>query len=221
MSFITKGKTNWKHLLIVSSLALSLMTLILLVVLVFRFWLLSPVEFALPQKTEEADKEEAAEWMTYRSEKYGFELRYPSEDFNLSRVDAICDYNLIADIIGAKGRYIFSITSKATIESSSVPPDTPQAEVMICLFTTDYEEAVKKYSEYSWKNSLVESLEIEIDGCRATMFEIERYPRLAVFIEKGEQLFYIELFGSLDHSYYEEETDAIFDQMISAFKFLE
>jgi hypothetical protein len=73
MPFITQGKTNWKFLLIVIILAV--------IVGAGALWYSKRPEqsYQPPEikKTENVVKDETADWKTYKSEEYGFEIKYP------------------------------------------------------------------------------------------------------------------------------------------------
>lgn len=70
--FITKGKTNWKYLLII--------VILFLIVIGETFYLIKQ-ETKIPetQLPTKAIQDETANWKTYRNEKYGFEIKYPEK----------------------------------------------------------------------------------------------------------------------------------------------
>jgi len=77
MPFLTKGKTNWKYILIVLILALIVGGGILGYLRYFKKELISLLQLPEIKKPEKVVEEETADWKTYRNEKYGFEIKYP------------------------------------------------------------------------------------------------------------------------------------------------
>jgi len=69
MSFITKGKTNWKFLLIV----------IILAIIVGGGVLLYAKKTEKPYQLSETQRTGTDELKVYKDEKYGFEIQYPKE----------------------------------------------------------------------------------------------------------------------------------------------
>ena len=73
--FITKGKTNWKYLLIVFILGVIVGSATLWLSTELEFLSVEFLEIKKPEKVED----ETANWKTYRNEEYGFEIKYPEE----------------------------------------------------------------------------------------------------------------------------------------------
>lgn len=76
MPLLTKGKTNWKYIVIILVLALIVGGGI------FGYWKkvgreeVKILEIKMPEKVIE---NETADWKTYKNEQYGFEINYPND----------------------------------------------------------------------------------------------------------------------------------------------
>jgi hypothetical protein len=78
MLFLTKGKTNWKYILIVVVLAAIVGGEILGYLRYFKREIISLTKFPEIKKPEKPKiGEETADWVTYKNEEYGFEFKYP------------------------------------------------------------------------------------------------------------------------------------------------
>jgi len=78
MPFLTKGKTNWKYILIVFVLAVIVGGGILSYVKYLEREMVSITKFPEVKKPEKVE-EETANWRTYRNEELGFEVKYPQQ----------------------------------------------------------------------------------------------------------------------------------------------
>jgi len=78
MPFLTKGKTNWKYILIVFVLAVIVGGGILSYVKYLGREMVSITKFPEVKKPEKVE-EETANWRTYRNEELGFEVKYPQQ----------------------------------------------------------------------------------------------------------------------------------------------
>jgi len=80
MPFLTKGKTNWKYILIILILAVIVGGGILGYSRYFKKEISSLSKFPEIKKPEKSKiEEETADWVTYKNEEYGFEFKYPKE----------------------------------------------------------------------------------------------------------------------------------------------
>jgi hypothetical protein len=77
MPFLTKGKTNWKYILIILILALAVSGGILSYLRYLYKEILSLIKFPEVKKPEKVVRERTANWKIYRNEEYGFEIKYP------------------------------------------------------------------------------------------------------------------------------------------------
>jgi hypothetical protein len=83
MPFLTKGKTNWKYILILAFLAVIVGGGILVYLKYFEKEIISLTKFLEIKKPEKIKVEkpeiekETANWKTYRNEEYRFEFKYP------------------------------------------------------------------------------------------------------------------------------------------------
>ena len=78
MSFLARGKTNWKYILIVFVLAVIVGGGILSYVKYLEREMVSITKFPEVKKPEKVE-EETANWRTYRNEELGFEVKYPQQ----------------------------------------------------------------------------------------------------------------------------------------------
>jgi hypothetical protein len=79
MQFLTKGKTNWKYILIVVILAAIVGGGVLFYLGYFEKEIISLTKYPEIKKPEKSKVEEVVNWKTYRDEEYSFEFEYPQD----------------------------------------------------------------------------------------------------------------------------------------------
>jgi hypothetical protein len=79
MPFLTKEKTNWKYILIISVLAVIVGGGILVYLRYFENEIISLTKYPEIKKQEKSKVEEVANWKTYRNKEYSFEFEYPQD----------------------------------------------------------------------------------------------------------------------------------------------
>jgi hypothetical protein len=206
MPFLTKGKTNWKYILILLILAAIVSGGILGYSTYFNKEILSLEKFPEIKKPEKPKiEEETTNWKTYRNDEYGFEIRYPE---NLS----VKEYKnglwrgeivpLLIDFLGAideKG-VNFVIVVRKVSEKNSL-------------------SALKEKFKSLKPNAVVPEMEeIKIDEHSALRWR-DGYTKLdSYFTEKGNEFY--EFAITEGPRIGAEEKNKRFLQIISTFRFL-
>jgi len=200
----TKGKTNWRYILIIVILAL--------IVIGETLYLLKQEEKISEIKfPEKVVKDETANWKTYTSTKMGFSIKYPlgwepwPEEV---RGDSVGVY------INKMSQDLYSGIN--VIRGPLTPEETQEFNP---------EEILNKYEkeiidkEFPSANKEVRE-EILVDGigstkfCGVTQEYEEQYCDVVVILNEDETLF-IRCFSE------EQECSSTFNQMLSTFRFLE
>jgi hypothetical protein len=105
--FITKGKTNWKYLLIIFILGL--------IVGSGTLWLasrqkISPAELPETKKPEKVE-DQTANWKTYRNEEIGVEFKYPIQYIEDTYKEEGAKGKEITAVFGPPGYFSFSFSA--------------------------------------------------------------------------------------------------------------
>jgi len=208
--FITKGKTNWKYLLIVFILGL--------IVGAATLWLSAklefpPIEFPEIKRLEKIEIE-TANWKTYRNEIFKFEIKYPSDwqtreyspgrQWHLpeeKRTWIISFASNQESLIAEKGVNIFVVPTELSNDFYLLSQE-------LCKACSEIQDVCKK-EKITVKNiqDLIQKEEI-IYHC--------------FFSTKEEKEFHFLVISQVFFKFYTPvEQSEIFDQMLSTFRFLE
>ena len=214
MPFLTKGKTNWKYILIVLILAFIVGGGIFGYSRYFKREISSLTQFPeirKPQKIEE----ETANWKTYRNEEYGFEIKYPD------------GWLVKKEELGSIYSGFITQQIEPLDQVKFISSEDSKKSVAIIVYNNSkgysLEEWLRIYSEISptgvslaWKEEFSVAGEKGLKGgfgCCMTYHQ-------SAFLAKGNKIYQIEGgMRDLKTGTYEYET--IFDQMLSTFRFIE
>jgi phage shock protein PspC (stress-responsive transcriptional regulator) len=198
MPLLTKGKTNWKYILIVAILALIVGGGILVYLRYFNKEISSLAKFPEIKKPEKPKiEEETTNWKTYRNERNRFEIKYPNNW-------TVKSYELAGTCPGCADLYEFEPSSiKITIGGSMTWE----------VAKINLEQGIDGKSE----DIVIAGLNgIKKEG-KATKFSgytLEGVEVKEIILNGGS-------IGTIFHFFTTKEDEKYFDQMLSTFRFLE
>jgi hypothetical protein len=220
MPFLTKGKTNWKYILVILILAVIVGGGILSYSRYFKREISSLSKFPEVKKPEKVVGEETANWKTYRNDEYGFEFKYPAEfKFGVKASPEFLVYSP-----GAAG-YLSQEAVKRSIERHWTREKKFNNALFIMYYdycyggAGSYSRIINAVSHNSSKNYYV-NIWIELDGLggvpQTREFWVDpTWQESYRLTEKGEEWVIQKMMNE------EDEEIKIFNQMLSTFRFLE
>jgi hypothetical protein len=189
--FITKGKTNWKYLLIVFVFGI--------IVGAGSLWFSARQEPSY--QPPEIKKSETANWKTYRNEEYKYEVKYPSD----WKINVIIDWLVTFTSPSVEKQFSITVPESKMIEEKPPP---------VCLAGRCSDATFFKDIEITLNNFSGIRREIVYSEFPGPLINIETY------ILKGKFFFRLD-FKHWETAEITPEDTNFYNQMLSTFKFLE
>jgi hypothetical protein len=232
MPFLTKGKTNWRYILIVGILSILVGGGILGYLRYFEKEILSLIKFSEIKKAEKV-KEGTANWKTYRNLKWNYEIKYPRNFYAMDvyggDTGAISNVELPeyeegsitwmgreVVVFGAKNGILVTINYAGKTEK---PLEKWLKEEYPQLDLTHYKSVY-----IAGENALLNREEFYNECLSGSLgeCELENAPRgnfidYDIYFLKNSNIFNIKAQIKMENKEYE----IIFNQMLSTFRFLE